>query len=54
MRVAAQLRQFVQAGEVSMEIGEEMERAGAIALYSLRPEGGGEDLDLGCKELVES
>jgi hypothetical protein len=37
-----------------MEIGEEMERAGAIALYSLGPEGCGEDLDLGGKELVES
>jgi hypothetical protein len=37
-----------------MEIGEEMERAGAIALYSFGPEGCGEDLDLGGKELVES
>jgi hypothetical protein len=34
--------------------GGEMERAGAIALYSFGPEGGGEDLDLGGKELVES
>jgi hypothetical protein len=37
-----------------MEIGEEMERAGAIALYSFGPEGGGEDLDLGGKELVDA
>jgi hypothetical protein len=51
------LRRFAQrgqAGEVTMEIGEEMERAGAIALYSFGPEGRGEDLDLGGKELVES
>jgi len=53
MRVTAQLRQFVYAGKVSTEKGEKIAGASAITLHSFGPEGGGEDFDLDCKELVQ-
>jgi hypothetical protein len=37
-----------------MEIAEEIVGAVAVTLNRFGPQGGGEDLDLGCKKLVES
>jgi len=54
MGVAAQLREFLQAGEGSVEISEKFAGTAAIVCHGVGPECGGKDLDVGFQDLIET
>jgi hypothetical protein len=54
MRIAMQLRDFVQMGIVCVKISKKPANARAIVCDCVRPQSYGEDLDLGLEYLIET